>query len=85
MSNKLQRLFKPTPEEQEEDRKFVQKIWNDALKKKDCITCVNCIKVREYPAYITGEECDCIAGLECDTIMGIRKNCDQWIERGIVI
>ena len=83
--NSFREIFDPTPEEEEKQRQQFQKIWNDALKKRGCTTCVNCIHVREYPDYVTGEECDCIAGLKCDTVLGTVKNCDQWIERGVVI
>lgn len=48
---------------------------------KGCSTCKNCRHVRNYPGFVTGEECECDAGLECDTVCFSVHNCPKWIDR----
>ena len=52
----------------------------ELAKKKGCSTCKHCVHVREFPDYVTGEECECSAGLECDTVLFSVKNCPEWID-----
>ena len=79
--NKLRRIFNPTKEEQEEDRQKYKKIHYELVKKKGCSTCKHCVHVRNYPGFVTAEECECSAGLECDTVLFSVINCPEWIER----
>lgn len=53
-------------------------LYNEQKADKGCSTCKNCEHVRYYPAYVTGEECECTAGLECDTVLFTVKNCPKW-------
>ena len=53
-------------------------LYNEQKVDKGCTTCKNCKHVREYPAYVTGEECECSAGLECDTVLFTVTNCPKW-------
>lgn len=76
----FRRTFKPTKEEKAQDKKFFEKIWNEAVNKRGCTTCANCEKVREYPDFVLGEECECKVGLKCDTILDTVKNCEKYIE-----
>ena len=48
---------------------------------KGCSTCKHCRHVRNYPGFVTGEECECNAGLECDTVLFRVKNCLKWVGR----
>lgn len=48
---------------------------------KGCSTCKHCAHVRNYPGFITGEECECDAGLKCDTVLFSVKNCPKWVGR----
>lgn len=80
MGNKLRRIFFPTPEERAEDLKYYMEIHKELAKKKGCSTCENCKHVISYPGFVTGEECECIAGLECDTVLFSVENCPKWIE-----
>lgn len=81
--NKLKRIFSTTLTE--EDKKKYLNLHNRLKKKKGCSTCLNCIHARNYPGFVTAEECECIAGLKCDTVMFKVKNCDQWIEKTPII
>lgn len=54
-------------------------LYNEQKVDKGCATCKNCKHVREYLAYVTGEECVCMAGLECDTVLFSVKNCEKWV------
>lgn len=76
----FRRIFNPTKEEQEEDRKRYKELHYELAKEKGCSTCKNCIHVRNYPDYVTAEECDCSAGLECDTVLFSVKNCPEWLD-----
>ncbi len=78
--NKLRRIFNPTKEEQEEDRQKYKKLHYELAKEKGCSTCLHCIHVRNYPGFVTGEECECSAGLECDTVLFLVKNCPEWVD-----
>lgn len=74
------RVFNPTPEQQAEDRKRYIDIHKELAKEKGCSTCVNCKHVTNYPGFVLGEECECLAGLKCDTVFFTVKNCPQWVE-----
>ena len=37
--NKFRRIFNPTPEEMEEDRKIAERIWNECVETKSCAVC----------------------------------------------
>lgn len=76
----FRRVFQPTEEEKKQDELQFQKLWNEAKKKRNCVTCANCIHVRKYPDYVTGEEWDCTAGLKCDTILDSIRNCEKYKE-----
>ena len=80
MGNKLRRIFCPTPEEQREDFEELKRIHNELKIKKGCSTCIHCIHVRDYPGFVTGEECECNAGLKPDTVFFSVENCPKWEE-----
>lgn len=80
MGNKLRRIFAPTPEEQEEDRKSIEAIFEEQAKRKGCITCSHCHHVISYPGFVTGEEYECDEGHDCDTVLGTVQNCSSWEE-----
>lgn len=80
MKYDLRRIFNPTKEEQEEDRQKCKELHYELAKEKGCSTCKHCVHVRNYPAFVTGEECECSAGLECDTVLFSVKNCPEWID-----
>ena len=79
------RVFRPTKEEKEQQIAFIKKIYEDSKEDRGCYTCVNCVHVREYPSWCTGEECNCLAGLKCDTVLGSVKNCSQYIEKELML
>ena len=79
--NKLRRIFAPTPEEQEEDRKNYERIFENQAKDKSCITCLHCHHVINFPGFVTGEECECTVGLECDTVLHKVTDCPSWEKR----
>lgn len=54
------------------------KLYNVLKGKRGCSTCIHCIHVNDYPAFVTAEECVCMAGLECDTVLFSVKNCEKW-------
>ena len=54
-------------------------LYNEQKLEMGCSTCENCKHVRDYPGFITGEECICAAGLKCDTVCFTVKNCPKWI------
>ena len=83
MSNKLRRIFSPTPEEQKEDFERYQKMYDELAKEKECSTCKYCVHVRSCPSFVTGEECECTAGLKCDTVLFSVSNCPKWEEKKI--
>ena len=83
MSNKLRRVFCPTKEEMEQQKELIRAIYNASKSERGCTTCANCVLVREYPGFVTGEECECSAGLKCDTVLGTVRNCEKYIEYDI--
>ena len=78
MSNKLRRIFNPTPEEQAEDERRYKRIHDQLAKERECTTCKHCIHVIDYPGFVTGEENECDAGLKCDTVLYTVKDCPKW-------
>lgn len=76
--NKIRRIFCPTPEEQLEDFKKYKMIHDELKVKKGCSTCIHCKHVRNYPGFVTGEECECDTGLECDTVLFQVEQCPKW-------
>ena len=78
MGNKFRDIFCPTPEQIEESRKRYYKIHCELAVKRGCVTCKHCVHARNYPGFVTGEECECDIGLECDTILGSVTNCEKW-------
>lgn len=80
MANKLRRIFCPTPEEQKEDFERYKKLHDELAREKGCSTCKYCVRVRHYPGFVTGEECECTAGLKCDTVLFSVSNCPKWEE-----
>ena len=60
----------------------LQKLWNEAKKKRRCTTCANCKRIIIYPGFVLAEEHICAVGLECDTILNNAKDCEQYIEGG---
>ena len=80
MKHNLRRIFNPTKEEQEEDRKRYKEMHYSLAKLRGCSTCKHCIHVRDYPGFVTEEECECSAGLECDTVLFSIKNCPEWVD-----
>lgn len=77
MKNKLRCLLGCDKYENEIEMKLYKKYAPD----KGCNTCNHCVHVRDYPGFVTGEECDCLAGLECDTVLFSVKNCPKWAGR----
>ena len=57
----------------------IKRLYNEQKSNKGCSTCKNCKHVRNYPDYVTGEECDCTVGLQCDTVLFKVKDCPKWI------
>ena len=57
----------------------VKELYNKQKIYKGCSTCKHCVHVRNYPGFVTGEECECDAGLKCDTVFFSVKNCPKWI------
>lgn len=80
MNNKLRRIFCPTLEEQEEDRKQLLEIHRELAKEKGCSTCAYIRHVIDYPGFVTGEAFECATGLECDTVLHTVKNCINWVD-----
>ena len=78
--NKLRRIFNPTEEEQEEDRRKHKELHYELAEKKGCSTCKHCIRVINYPGFVTAEECECAVGLKCDTVLFSVTNCPEWID-----
>ena len=78
MSNKLKRIFNPTPQEKTEDIEKYKKIAKELEKKKGCSTCGNIRRVHHYPGFVIAEECECDVGLECDTVLFSVENCPYW-------
>lgn len=74
----FRRVFNPTPEEKKHDYEFIEKIYNDQKKNRDCHTCVNCIITGTCQGY---PEAKCVVGYEPDPVYNSRKNCDQYIEK----
>jgi hypothetical protein len=56
-------------------------LYNELKAKRGCSTCAHCKHIYDYPAYVTAEECVCMAGLECDTVLFSVKNCKEWVGR----
>jgi hypothetical protein len=54
-------------------------LYNEFKIKRGCSTCKHCKHVNDYPAFVTAEECICMAGLECDTVLFSVKNCKKWV------
>ena len=81
MRNKLRSLFNPTLEEAVILNQRMKKVFDEAAKSRGCSTCENCKHVRDYPGFVTGEECECTVGLECDTVNFSIKNCPQYKEK----
>ena len=84
MVNRLRRLFAPTLDEREEDRKRLLKIFNEQAQDRGCTTCSHCVHIQSYPRFVTAEECKCDAGLECDTVLFSVKNCPKWRKENFV-
>jgi len=59
----------------------LKKAYDSIKGDKGCGSCNHCVHVRDYPGFVTGEECDCLAGLECDTVLFSVKNCPRWVGR----
>jgi len=59
-------------------KELILKLYNEQKVDKGCSTCKYCEHIRDYPAYVTGEECECTAGLKCDTVLFAVKNCSKW-------
>jgi hypothetical protein len=76
--NKLNRIFNPTPEEQQEDKKRLLSIYREQAEFKGCSTCKYCKHIIDYPGFVIGEECVCLAGLKCDTVLFLINNCPKW-------
>ena len=76
--NKLRRIFYPTREEQLEDLKKYKTIHDELKVKKGCSTCIHCIHIRDFPDFVTGEECVCAVGLACDTVLFLVEQCPKW-------
>lgn len=77
----FRRIFNPTEEEKRQDYEFFKSIHKASARMKGCTTCENCVQVQSLPGFVTGEECECMAGLECDTVLNTVKNCPKWKER----
>lgn len=80
MSNKLKRIFSPTPKERAENQKWFLALHQELIKKKGCSTCGNIKQVIRYPGFVTGEECECTVGLKCDTVLFSVENCPHWTD-----
>lgn len=80
MKYNFRRIFNPTKEEQEEDRRKYKALHYELAEKRGCSTCQHCIHVRNYHGFVTAEECECSAGLECDTVLFSVINCPEWID-----
>lgn len=76
----FRRVFQPTEKEKKQDELQLKKIWDEAKKKRNCVTCEYCVHVIDYPGFVTGEECECTVGLKCDTILDTTVNCRQYKE-----
>ena len=79
----FRKTFFPTKEETEKQKEFLIKIHKESAKKCGCTTCANCIQVRHYPDFVTGEECECSVGLKCDTVLDRVRNCKKYVEYDI--
>jgi len=80
MSNKLKRIFCPTPEELQEDIKRYQQLHDELKLQKGCITCKHYVHIQYLPGFVTGEEYKCDIGLNCDDALHFIINCDSWEE-----
>jgi hypothetical protein len=58
---------------------YAKILYNEQKKERGCSTCKHCVRVRDFPSFVTAEECDCSVGLECDTVLFNVKNCPKWI------
>ena len=58
---------------------YTKILYNEQRNEKGCSTCKHCVRVRNLPGFVTGEECECTAGLECDTVTFRVKNCPKWV------
>ena len=76
VGNLLRRIFSPTPEEQEEDRKNYERIFADLAKDKGCNTCEHYKSISHFHSYALKEWCD--IGNECDTAFHTVTNCPEW-------
>lgn len=77
MVNNIQEIFNPTPEQLQKQIAEHKRIHYGLAVDKGCVTCKHCIHVRDYPGFVTGEECECDIGLTCDTILGSVTNCEK--------
>ena len=73
MKYDLRRIFNPTKEEQEEDRKRYKELHYELAAKKGCSTCKHCVHVRDYPGFVTAEECECSAGLVLLNLLNLQS------------
>lgn len=79
MRSTFRRVFSPTKEEIHQQCEFLRKIHRESAKKRGCNTCANCVQVRHYPGFVTGEECECTLGLKCDTMLDTVRNCEKYV------
>ena len=75
MKNKIYCMFSCNTYFEEE----TLNLYNEFKSLKGCSTCKNCKHTKDYPAYVTAEECECTAGLECDTVNFTVKDCESWV------
>lgn len=83
MMSTFRRVFFPTKEEIHQQCEFLRIIHRENAKKRGCNSCANCVHVRHYPGFVTGEECECTVGLKCDTMLDTVRNCEKYIEYDI--
>ena len=63
MGFSLRRVFNPTSEEQEEDKRKLAEACQYNIERKACCTCVHCFDVPGYhPGFVIGGEMDCDLG-----------------------
>lgn len=59
----LRRIFRPTPEEEQEDFRRLARVIRFCIEIKACCTCKHYIVIPGYhPGFVTGGDCGCDTG-----------------------
>ena len=67
------RVFNPSIEEKEKDKRFIENIRKNAALQKTCTTCSNCT----CPSSVMIDEWSCSLGMECNALV---KDCPSYRE-----